>query len=205
MPGSGRLPRGDGLMGALEALDALRERRKVEPWVQEPFTPLSNRSLLCFDQSLASTGWAVVRGRHPFVFATGTIRTKAVGTGHESDLQRAVQIYERICQMLTMSKCDAIVHEEPPIGSLVVGGGTSSLSAAVAVRNAASRVGVPVLMVQAQRAKKRIVGDPNASKAAMKVALEQLFPHLPGVTTPAWNSDVRDAVALGVIELEREV
>lgn len=191
----------------LEALGALRDRRTPEPWVCAPFDPDPDTLVLAFDQSLASTGWALIQPTHPFLVEAGMIRTKPPVPGYEGDFQRGVEIQHAASRLIFDFLIDAldpgmkliVAHEMPPVG-IVEGLGRASLLSGMAIRCAAAMADTPVVMVGAQRAKHRLTGDRDATKPQMRQAVLDFWPHLEG--TKPWNEHTRDAISLGIVAIE---
>ena len=121
-------------MGALDALDAIRERRKPKVWVREPFTPSTFRPVLAFDQSISNTGWVLMVAEHPFVIERGTLRTSpGEVVGHEGTLLRAVELEEEIDHLVWTQKVPGLIiaHEAPAVAGWRT---DSSLLVALAIR-----------------------------------------------------------------------
>lgn len=187
-------------MKGLAALDALRERKKPKVWVREPFTPVIPGPVLAFDQSISNTGWALMVAEYPFVLARGNLRTSpGEVVGYEGTLQRAVELEEEIDHLVWTQKVPGllIAHEAPAVAGFRT---DSSLLMSLAIRIVARRAKLPVHMVYAQHAKRRMTGNANAEKPEVRSALEEMWPHLVG--TRPWNNDVRDAVLVGLTALE---
>ena len=201
-------------MSGLAALDAVRERRakKVKPpWVRSPFTPGPDAPwVIAFDPSLASTGWAVMTDQYPFVHEVGTINTKP-RDGEEGNLVRGVVIYEQSLALLDRLAHEwrspergvfLVAHEAPPTGGSPLHRPDSIRSASLAVRIAATAVGMPTMMVSDLTVKKRLVGrSKGVEKADIKAALTEFWPHLPRERM-RWNEHIRDAVGIGIVALE---
>lgn len=203
MPGSHGLSGGQGLMG-LDALDRIRQRREPKPWVRAPFAPAYPGPVLAFDQALANTGWAFLIPSYPHVIDRGVLHsTPGERQGMEDNLSRAVELEEQIdALMLPYSEAGGLLvaHEAPAVMGYRV---ESSLLVALAVRIVARRQGCRVVMVQAQHAKARMTGNANATKPEIKVALEEMWPHLNQQGWGPWNADVRDAVIVGINAMEQ--
>ena len=200
MPGSPCVPGGADLMGAFDALDAIRERREPKPWVRPEFDPSFIGPVLAFDQSLSRTGWALMDCLHPYVHDRGLLTTSPGDeTSIEGSLVRATALEEEIDHLVW--RLDApglmIAHEAPAVAGWRT---DSSLLVALAIRIIARRRKLPLHMVYAQHAKRRMTGNANADKPEVKVALEEMWPHLKG--TRPWNNDIRDAVLIGILALE---
>ena len=139
-----------------------------------------------------------MRPIHPYLITAGTIVTET-DMGHEGNLKRACECYDAIKPLLVNAVRPLVVHETPPVGD-GMSRPESSLLAAVAIRIAAHEREIPVHMVAAQRAKRRLTGRANATKPEMKDALARFWPHLP-LKRP-YNEHVRDTLALGIVAYE---
>jgi Holliday junction resolvasome RuvABC endonuclease subunit len=67
---------------------------------------------------------------------------------------------------------------------------------------AAHQEDIPVIMIGAQKAKKRWTGSARAEKSAVKDALLELHPYL--ATIKPMNQAISDAIAIGLLALELE-
>lgn len=165
--------------------------------------------VLFFDQSLTATGWVkVVSGDGEVrVVAAGQIKDeyKDRARGVETDLRRAVTVFEHSVILIDSAVRDgySVAHESPPHAGNVKGGGTSSLSSAVAVRSAAALVGVDIEMLGAQPAKTLICGSPKAKKPEAHSALKtHCFPWIEN-SGLATNEATRDALMGAILWLYR--
>ena len=183
----------------LEQLDLLATQpsKAPDPWTLKPFDPVVCGNVLAFDQALANTGWCLMRPIYPYVIRTGVIRTDT-DIGHEGNLSRTILVHDAV-KALIDTHLDLVVHETPPVGPGMYRP-ESSLLAATAIRIAAHDHGVALTMAPAQRAKVRLTGDAQATKADIKAGIKKLWPHLP-ILGP-WNEHVRDAIALGIVAME---
>lgn len=179
-------------------------KKKVE-WTIEVVQPIFAGRILALDQSIANTGWAVIEqgGR---VSAQGNLKTEPTTTAksrsHEDLLQRASILFNEFVLLMQEVAPDLVVHEMPPAGGRMRGGGESSLVTANAVRNAATALAIPVRMESAQRAKKRWTGNGNAEKKMVKEALLRLEPSL--ADRKPMNEAIYDAIAVGWLASEEQ-
>lgn len=182
---------------------------KTPRWVPLERSALGNGVVLAFDQSIRSTGWAVVVN-HPrlpcVVREAGTISTRAgEQRGWESTLADAEDVAARVMALVrgmagTGLATLQVVHEIPPASGRMARPESSAL-AALAVRIAAAAARYPVAMVGAQSAKHLLTGRRDADKPDVRAALEAL----------AWlenrhlltNEGRRDAAALALTWLTR--
>ncbi len=209
MPRPSRLPDREAVKSTgLSALDRIRARREVVPWSRGAFLPTWDGVILSFDQALTNTGWAYMQAEFPYVTSRGVLHSVAgESSGVEDDLLRAVALEEEIDNLVWTMRHQAdesrllIAYEAPPISGSTPGGGRSSLLVALTVLLVAKRAKLPAYMVQAQHAKKRLTGNGNADKPEVRVALEEMWPHLKAMEG-YWNNDVRDAVLVGLMAFE---
>lgn len=179
-------------------------------WVDDPdrlkITVRRKANVLVVDQALANSGYAQVLmdpdGNKFSVTWTGTLTTEAISKGHEDTLLRGDSMYRQYRQTIGMIQPDVILHETPPVGGRMARP-ESSLVAASALRNAASSAmahSVPVVMIGAQKAKKRITGNGNAKKPEVHAQLRLMLPTL--AHKKPMNQHILDAVALAVVYAE---
>lgn len=158
---------------------------------------LLNMRVLAFDQALANTGWALLGpGAPPEVLSMGTYRPKEDGTGFDLSMRRAYKIYAEALGLIEAFHPDVVVCEMPPIAKATVMRPESSLMAAQAIHFAARMTDAPILMVNAQQAKRYITGSVRSSKADTKKAV--LAVYRGGLKSNRVNEHVSDALALGL-------
>jgi Holliday junction resolvasome RuvABC endonuclease subunit len=165
--------------------------------------------ILAFDQSLANTGWVyITRGR---VVDQGLIKTEERDDlrGIEADLVRSYDLGQPIGNLFARWSGEYTVLQPVLELPAVKGKGriTSSLLAAAAVVQMAHRQGVKrPHFVNAQRAKKLVTGNVNATKAEVKEAMAAMLPDLslPGRTFNQHISDAAAVAAVAARELEPE-
>lgn len=166
---------------------------------EEPERYRFQGTVVAFDQSLSSTGWAKVKiiGGQAVVREVGNIKTSAVAKGHEDNLQRAMLVHRQVLQVMAMAKegDTLVVHETPPVGGRM-SRPESSLLAALGIRLAAQSLGMPLHMVGAQRAKKLLTGNSNADKKEVRATIDRVFPIV--ATLKPRNDDTYDAIALAL-------
>lgn len=164
-------------------------------------------SVLVVDQALANSGYALIMmDLNNFSVAwTGTLTTESVSKGHEDTLLRGDSMYRQYLSLIAMTTPDVIIHETPPVGGKMARP-ESSLVAATALRCAASSAliasSVPIRMIGAQTAKKRITGNGNAKKPEVHAKLRLMLPGL--AHKKPMNQHILDAIALGVVYAEEE-
>lgn len=170
--------------------------------------------LLCFDQSLNSTGFVVLsrsRARNVEIEKSVTLRGESAKgdlTGFEADYARALHTEDLVSRVLYQwadPGLSEIIHETPPVGSKKIpGAGISSRMAGQAIRSAASGRGLArqVVMLNAQQAKTFVCGNSKADKAEAHAAMRQHFGYLPGFEMVT-NEHERDALLLGLLRMAR--
>lgn len=163
--------------------------------------------VLSVDQTLNASGWGLLRFNHHHdaieVRDVGMIGTETIKTSHEGNLDQSDKIYLAFKSLLLLRHPQLVVHEYPPVSrpGLKISRPESSLLAAAALRHAARDCGIPVYRpIPAQSVKVRFCGDPKASKADIKVAVETLDPSVK--TMKPMNENVRDAIANGWFAME---
>lgn len=168
--------------------------------------------ILCFDQSLLNTGWALIMfapKKAPAVQLHGTIKERPIAglSGMEDSFVRGEQLLAEISNVLTVAweyGFDRIVHETP---SMMGYGGQTKMEAApiaaMAVRAAARSHQrfeirkIPIEMLQAEVVQAWIGGERGTSKAQIH---EEMWRIIPRFET---NEHVRDAVAIGLTYVAR--
>lgn len=199
MPGDFARFREDDDGGPVKA--KVRPKAKVE-LVKDRYT--KKDLILAVDQSLAASGWVLIRG-DLCVVTVGTLKKSKDTTldGHEAMLQRVVALEEEAEAVLREIKPMIVLHESPPVGNFR-GSNQSSLVAAVAWRIAAAKVGLPIKMVGAQKAKKHLTGNGNAKKPAVHAALREQIAQRRIITPPIFkvNMDILDGLAIAVTEID---
>lgn len=163
--------------------------------------PVLGGVLLCVDQSLVNSGWALLHvrpGLAPRLAMHGTIHTapsKEGRKGFYDTFVRSEQLYEEYRKLLEVSGPQVVLHEMPAItGMVAVRRQEASTMAGVALRCAARSLGLVIDQMQAQHVKKIMTGNGNAPKPFVR---EQVVLALPDATV-RWNEHISDAVALGI-------
>jgi Holliday junction resolvasome RuvABC endonuclease subunit len=159
-----------------------------------------------FDQSLANTGWVVLRTQEysaTMEFA-GMITTKPGDKpGFEDTFGRATSAFFEMREVITSAKQHGevlVVHEMPSVGPPMKRQSRNQEagpSAAMAVRCAAASVGVKLVMLNAQHVKKVITGSARAEKLDVRESLLAM-PTLTLMSGGPRNEHVYDALALAV-------
>jgi len=170
--------------------------KPVPATVEQPAVKRRIGSILAFDQAVAATGWAclVATEDEVTIRGLGTFKTVPITGGHEDTLLRAVQLHADFERLIDGLGPDIVAHETPPVGARM-SRPESSLVAATALRIAAAHAHIDVVMIGAQRAKKRLTGNGNATKPQVREALLSLLPSLSGHRL---NENVVDATAIGM-------
>ncbi len=167
-------------------------------------------TVLSFDQSLANTGYVVL----DYCLAVGVsilemdvVHTYTVNnnTSWTDTFQRATQLAPHVSSLIIKYHPRIILHEMPPIGKgPFVHRSDSSIVTAVAIWLVADMGEIPVAMVAANKMKKHLTGNPKASKAEVRAALEARYDEklrMPGFRR---NEHTFDALGIAVTYLEGE-
>jgi hypothetical protein len=168
--------------------------------------------ILCFDQSLLNTGWALMMfspKKVPVILLHGTIHTPPISglSGMVDSFLRGENLLQEISNVLTLAwdmGFDRIVHETP---SLMGFGGQSKMEAApiaaMALR-AAARMHqrfeirkVPIEMLQAEVVQAWIGGRRGAKKDEIHAEMWKIIPEF------HTNEHVRDSIAIGLTYVAR--
>jgi hypothetical protein len=162
-------------------------------------------TVVCFDQSIANTGWVYVTSGPEGVLLRdcGSIPILPEGypRGHEGTLMRGDVLGSKIERILNTIPGDVhVLHETPPIATGKMSRPESSLVAAAVIRQVARRLGLPVSMVANQHSKKVLVGNGNADKKQWHKALDRL-PWSSHVGAKPTNEGQRDAFCLALTYL----
>lgn len=165
-----------------------------------------NGVVLAFDQSLARTGWALVdlAGNEAHVLQVGMSPTEPGDeTGFEDSFVRGTQLFDEVRDTIKrFEQVSWVVHEMPSARmSPQTRNREAPFVAATAVRCAVSVEGKPCYMLNAQKVKKRLAGNPSADKKDVREALLSMseVKGLDRGNLDYWNDDVFDAVALAVV------
>lgn len=199
-------------------LESLRGKlvARRDPWrapVIEDFAAHAGKTrILAVDQSLSATGmvWLAVGKKELTVYGAWTFRSEAGADveGHEENLQRALSLGTQIDWVLweVHRNVACVVHEGPPVGGGRILRPESSLLAALALRQAATRREVPIApMVQPQTHKRVVCGNGNATKKEEHAALAQLATTLPILEYQrVTNEATRDALCVALAHLIRK-
>ena len=163
-------------------------------------------TLIAFDQAIANTGWCLCLNQEGIVtevLDAGTIKTVASDerTSWDDTLDRATQVMTGVLELLWKHAPDLVLHEMPPVGSGPFMRGTySSVTAAVAVRCAATTAALPIAQVSAQEAKNVLTGNPKAKKPEVRKAVNKLIEDGSLFLNPEakirLNEHIVDAIAL---------
>jgi len=173
---------------------------KKAPAAFVPPTKFAQGTILVFDQSVSATGWVVLASAKDLrVLAAGSFLLPAVDypSGHEGTLRRGVVITQQAEEVLTRYHffgISRVIHEAPPVGGRMARP-ESSLVAALAVRVAAERFGLPVSCVQNQHSKKVLTGSATVDKKDWHRALGRYSIDGKHKVT---NEGQRDALCLGL-------
>jgi hypothetical protein len=200
-------------------LEALRDKRKAAqheswrpPMIEDFAAHAGTTRILAVDQSLSATGmvWLAVGKRQLTVYQAWTFRSEAGedADGHEQNLQRAMNLGTQIDDVFreVYRNVTYVAHEGPPVGGGRILRPESSLLAALALRHAAARWGMPIAsMVQPQAHKRVVCGNGNATKREEHAGLAQLATSLPIIGySLVTNEATRDALCVGIAHLLRK-
>lgn len=166
------------------------------------------RSVLCFDQSLNNSGWAIIRVTEKGVEVpySGTIRPIGIppdAKGFEGTFAKAVSIAREVSGELRgrYHQFNGVVLELPSVFGYRI---ESSLVAAVVVCVELDHMGLPMPdFVSRQAAGAVLCGDRHAPKAVSSALVNDLVSEHP-TGTGQWTEHVRDAVFVGLKHLYLE-
>jgi len=185
----------------------VRPPKDWRPPVPEDFTP--DVQILCFDQSLSNSGWALLNtdeGKIKVV-DSGTIRPPALETksrGFELTLTKSVFLAREIQVILSRlyGQYEQVVIELPSIFGYRT---ESSLVAAATICIELDRGGedLPVL-VSRNSAGAFLCGDRHASKSTSSNLVATLVEDRKPSGKGQWTEHVRDAVFVGLRHLRAE-
>jgi Holliday junction resolvasome RuvABC endonuclease subunit len=168
------------------------------PSVKWPTTP---GYVLSVDQSLAHCGWVALKtgaGRIPEIDDFGTIDISAgseKGKGFYDTMQRGDKLFGYFRDLLAEGDgVDVMVHEMPAVRGFRA---DSSMMASCRIRDAAITQELPILIVQAQHAKKTVTGNGNAKKIDCRPHLRGAYDQL-GDPLPKMNEHEMDALLNGL-------
>lgn len=179
-----------------DALGETKDKNKIEP----PQIHYIGR-IITFDQSLSSTGYAVITADPDgaWIWNTGVLKSTHDLRGHEKTLDRFVELVDDLEKLRgDIGKVTDVIHETPPVGSRMIRA-ESSLLAAAAIQQVFKDV--PIHMVSRQKAAKRWTGNGNIPKKEIRQALMS-FGYTPKEWGMTWNEHVADALSIGLLYLE---
>lgn len=157
---------------------------------------------LGFDQSLASTGWALIctdEDGIPIVMQTGMIKTDPSHLkGFADTFFRLEYIEDEMERVINTFTPPVVVHEMPALWGKRT---DSSLVTCVTLRSVARRLKVPTVMIHNNSMKRVVVGKPDASKAEVKAAVKKFAPTV--VNCKPNNEHTNDAIALALTHLRK--
>lgn len=183
------------------ALADFRVDGEAEPAV-DPLVAVESQSVLAFDESLARTGWAHVESwarSAPVVFRVGMIETSPDSKASFADsLARAGAIRREARSVIELHEPTLVVYEMPAARQRQTRKREAAALTAAAVAWAAEDCGRPVRMLSAQKVKRRLTGNAEATKKQVREALYTLLPKLEETDLDYHNDDTYDAIALGV-------
>lgn len=172
-------------------------------------------SVLAFDQSLDAFGWVSLSNTKEScrITSAGSFSTskdyRKPGTtqplkGHPLNLERGVEVYERVREMFRpLADNIDVVWETPPAGGKMARP-ESSLLSALAIKIAAKERGIVPVMLGAQTCKKLFTGNSNAEKpVAHRAMMHQVSGWMMDIDTIT-NEAKRDALLLAITHLVRK-
>lgn len=183
-------------------LSRFKKQPKQVQWEAMQATLLAKDVVMAFDQSLRNTGWVILdtTSENPWVEYSGTLKTTATSQkGWQSTLDSAVEMYEKIEQTVAVNRFDTemlYAFESPALFGRRL---ESSALAAFCIRLVANQYEAETEMVSAQKMKKLITGNANASKADVKTSILDLT-WIGGAETLK-NEHERDALGIGLTAL----
>ena len=162
------------------------------------------------DQSLASTGWALLdyEDGKGVIEEIGMILTDPDIDikGFEGTFQRATELFRQLRRVQARTLPSVTVHEMPvvPSARMPSKNREAGPSACMAVRIASEVMGIPVEMLNAQKVKKELTGGAKAQKKEVRAALEAESALTWEKSVGPMNEHTTDAVALAwVYAMER--
>lgn len=178
-----------------------------DPWADiEPLQTTFQGRVLAFDQSLGATGWirlSVVAPERILILAAGMVTT-VVDDQHtvtENTYRRTMEVEQAIESTFdTAGSLDLVAMELPPTGARQLKQVTSPLMAGYPIYRAAHRRGIPVEIVQGNKAKKRWTGSTSAKKPMVRAALLAKYPGIAQMRP--LNEHTTDAVLLALTALD---
>lgn len=174
---------------------------EVHPDQPDRLTPERHGVFLCFDQALATTGWALLLAdeRGWTVLDTGVHKTKPMAkTSLEDSFSRGELLNALIEQQLTdlIHHNDIeVVYEMPVVGPRKTRNAEAAPVAIMALRLACVGHDVPAHMVNVQQARKRLTGSSKADKKDVRAVVEEV---VQVESMPYANEHTYDALGLGV-------
>jgi hypothetical protein len=208
----------DTLLVPEEVLQRIREEVQRAKTVKVPrdYRPPTaadfrwDTQILCFDQSLSNSGWALVNTDDGTISVqdSGTIRPPALETkskGFELTLTKSVMLARQLQELLNKlyGRYEQVVIELPSIFGYRT---ESSLVAAVTICVELDRMGesMPVL-VSRNSAGAVLCGDRHAPKSVSSNLVATLVEDRRPDGRGQWTEHVRDAVFVGLRHLHREL
>lgn len=158
--------------------------------------------LLAFDQSLSSTGYALITCDNDgaYIWETGVLKTTHDLRGHEKTLQRYLELVHDLDDLVDkVGTVQDIVYETPPVGGRMIRPESSLLAAAAVL---VCTEDFKPHMISRQKAAKRWTGKGNSTKKEIRDALMS-FGYTPKEWGLAWNEHVADALSIGLLFCEQ--
>lgn len=196
------------MSASMRGLERFREAvtgEKADPGASWQPPKVVPGRILGIDQSLSQTGWAMlVDGA---VVDTGMIKTEQIEDkkGIEENYSRATGLFVDLVDLIFHHEPEVVVHELPAIGMKMMRT-DASLIAGMAVRCAVQvHQKSQVLMLGAQRVKKRMTGNANADKSEVRDAILRMMPNLKEEChdrKSPLNNNVYDAIGLAIVAAE---
>jgi hypothetical protein len=173
----------------------------------EPIKVKGRLTVVSFDPSLASTGWAMLvtnTDGQIFVQKTGNPKSSLKGTDMPTNFMKSRALAAALTPLVQIWVGDCIfLMETPPSGG---GRGMkmteSPLMAATTISTVLARHGVEAELINTRQMKKHVVGNGNAKKPDVGAAVKARYPALDRGTGPI-NVDTLDAIAVGITYLEK--
>jgi Holliday junction resolvasome RuvABC endonuclease subunit len=192
-----------------DTVSRIGKRKRRKEWVAPVLSDFAYGTVLCFDQTVNATGWAIIAHDDAglTIPATGTVRPPPEDelSGFEASLVRALYVSKMfVTVMLTTSifEPDAIVHEMPAVAGYRI---ESSLLAALGVRMAASTVlPLSVHMISNQSMKALLLHPDQREEKKYVGHMLTRYLTLNSQRGQTWNQHNHDAVALGLTYLHQK-
>lgn len=180
-----------------------RKRTASKRWLPPNMLKFRRGSVLAFDQTIMSTGWALLeKGEAPQIVVRKTGMCYPLDdelTGFEATYTRALDVDHQLSRIISQFKWSEdieVVHEMPAVAGHRT---ESSLLVGYSIRRLAAEAHLPVAMISKQSAEALLL--PPELRGTKKEIGKAILPFLDRthllVGSP-WNQHVHDAIAVGL-------